>query len=61
MVQILMMILDGQRGQDISDTLSLSPKTISTYRQRIYEKLGVDSDVELTKFAYRQGLLSDEL
>jgi len=60
-LQILMMILDGQRGQDISDTLSLSPKTISTYRQRIYEKLGVDSDVELTKFAYRQGLLSDEL
>jgi len=60
-LQILMMILDGQRGQDISDTLSLSPKTISTYRQRIYEKLGVDSDVELTKFAFRQGLLSDEL
>lgn len=60
-LQILMMILDGQRGQDISDTLSLSPKTISTYRQRIYEKLGVDSDVELTKFAFRQGLLNDEL
>jgi len=60
-LQILMMILDGQRGQDISDTLSLSPKTISTYRQRIYEKLGVCSDVELTKFAFRQGLLNDEL
>ena len=60
-LQVLMMILDGQRSQDISDALCLSPKTVSTYRQRLYEKLGVDSDVGLTKLAYRHGLLTDEV
>jgi len=60
-LQIMMMILDGRRGQDISDALCLSPKTVSTYRQRIYEKLGVQSEVGLTKFALRQGLLADDV
>lgn len=57
--QVLLQILEGQRNQDISDTLNLSPKTVSTYRQRIMEKLGIRNDVELTKLAYRYGLLSD--
>jgi two-component system invasion response regulator UvrY len=60
-LQIMMMILDGRRGQDISKSLCLSPKTVSTYRQRIYEKLGVESEVGLTKFAMRQGLLADDV
>ena len=60
-LQVLMMILDGKKGQFISDALCLSPKTVSTYRQRLYEKLGVDSDVGLTKLAYRHGLLTDEV
>lgn len=56
-LQVAMLILDGQRTQDISETLSLSPKTVSTYRQRIYDKLGVHTDVELTRLAYRYGLI----
>jgi two-component system, NarL family, invasion response regulator UvrY len=56
-MQVAMMILDGQRTQDISETLSLSPKTVSTYRQRIYDKLGVHTDVELTRLAFRYGLI----
>jgi len=59
-LQVAMMILDGQRTQDISTTLSLSPKTVSTYRQRIYEKLGVHTDVDLTRLAFRHGLLRDD-
>ena len=58
-MQVAMMILDGQKTQEISDGLCLSPKTVSTYRQRIYEKLGVKNDVELTKLAYRHGIISD--
>lgn len=58
-LQVTMMILDGQRTQDISDTLSLSPKTVSTYRQRIYEKLSVHTDVDLARLAFRYGLLRD--
>lgn len=56
-MQVALMILDGQRTQDISESLSLSPKTVSTYRQRIYEKLGVHTDAELTRLAFRYGLL----
>jgi len=56
-LQVAMMILDGQRTQDISQSLSLSPKTVSTYRQRIYEKLGVHTDVDLTRLAFRYGLI----
>ena len=57
--QVLMQILDGRRNQEISDILCLSPKTVSTYRQRILEKLNIRNDVELTRLAYRHGLLSD--
>jgi two-component system invasion response regulator UvrY len=57
--QVLLQILEGRRNQEISDILNLSPKTVSTYRQRILEKLGIRNDVELTRLAYRYGLLSD--
>lgn len=56
-VQVMLMITSGHRVQEISDTLCLSPKTVSTYRYRLYEKLGVDSDVELTHLAIRHGLI----
>ncbi len=58
-MQVAMMILDGQRTQEISDSLSLSPKTVSTYRQRIYEKLQVKTDVDLTHLAYRHRLIEE--
>jgi two-component system invasion response regulator UvrY len=57
--QVLLQILEGQKNQEISDILSLSPKTVSTYRQRIYDKLRVNNDVELTRLAYRHGIISD--
>jgi two-component system invasion response regulator UvrY len=57
--QVLLQILEGQKNQEISDMLSLSPKTVSTYRQRIYEKLDLKNDVELTRLAYRHGILKD--
>ena len=59
-LQVAVMILDGQRTPDISSTLSLSPKTVSTYRQRIYEKLGVHTDVDLTRLAMRHGLIQED-
>jgi two-component system invasion response regulator UvrY len=59
-MQVAMMILNGQRTQGIADSLSLSPKTVSTYRQRIYDKLGVQTDVELTRLAYRYQLIVEQ-
>ena len=57
--QVLMQILEGHKNNQISDILCLSPKTVSTYRQRVMEKLNVHNDVELTRLAYRHGLLND--
>lgn len=59
-MQVLMMIIQGQKTQDISDSLCLSPKTVSTYRHRLFEKLDVETDVELTLMALRHGLVSTE-
>lgn len=56
-LQIMLMITSGQKVQEISTKLCLSPKTVNSYRYRIFEKLGIDSDVELTLMAIRLGLV----
>lgn len=56
-LQIAMMVVDCQKVQDISDKLCLSPKTVNSYRYRIFEKLEISSDVELALMAVRFGLL----
>jgi two-component system invasion response regulator UvrY len=58
-MQVTLMILDGRRNHEIADCLSLSQKTVSTYRQRIFEKLDIATDVELTRLAFRYGLISE--
>ncbi len=57
--QVMLMVTKGYSTQDISDRLHLSPKTVSTYRYRLFEKLSVNNDVELTRMAMRYGLLED--
>jgi len=54
------MITQGHKTQAISDSLCLSPKTVSTYRHRLFEKLNVDTDVELTHLALRYGLIGNK-
>ncbi|WP_020407260.1 UvrY/SirA/GacA family response regulator transcription factor [Hahella ganghwensis] len=56
-MQIAMMIVNCQKVQEISDKLCLSPKTVNSYRYRIFEKLSISSDVELTLLAIRHGML----
>lgn len=56
-LQIATMIIECQKVQHISDKLCLSPKTVNTYRYRIFEKLDITSDVELTLLAVKHGLL----
>lgn len=56
--QVLRMVLEGRAGTDIAELLCVSPKTVSTYRARLYDKLGVKNDVELFKFAVRHGYVT---
>ena len=56
-LQIAQMITNGYRVAEIAGILSISPKTISTHKYRIYEKLAVTNDVELTLAAVKYGLV----
>lgn len=53
---VLHMIMAGKSIKEIATDLSLSAKTVSTYHTRIWEKLGVHSDVELVLYAVTHGL-----
>jgi two-component system invasion response regulator UvrY len=59
--QVMLMVVRGETNKAISEKLCLSPKTTSTYRYRLFEKLGVDNDVELTRFAIRHGLIRENI
>ena len=56
-LQTLVMIASGKRLSDIAEQLTLSPKTVSVYRARVLEKLGLQNNSELTVYAIRQGLV----
>jgi len=55
--QILRMLGSGQTRSDIGRDLGLSPKTISTYRTRVLEKLGMRTNAELMRYAIENSLL----
>ena len=57
-LQTLTMIASGKRLSDIAEELSLSPKTVSVYRARVLEKLGMANNSELTVYAIKNGLVS---
>lgn len=54
---VMMLILSGLKPKEIANRLCLSPKTVSTYRLRLFEKLRVKNDIGLALAAVRQGLL----
>ena len=56
-MQIVLMLVKGQKVPEISSKLSLSPKTVNTYRYRIFEKLAVPNDVALVKLAIQHGII----
>ncbi len=59
-MQVMLMITRGQKVQDISEQLFLSPKTVNSYRYRLFDKLKIENDVELTHMAIRHGVIESE-
>jgi DNA-binding NarL/FixJ family response regulator len=55
--EVFRALVGGQSVTEIARQLGLSSKTVSTYRVRLYEKLGVKTLVELTRYALEQGLI----
>ena len=56
-LQIMLMITKGEKAQDIAERLNLSSKTVNSYRYRMFEKLNVGGDVELTHLAIRHKMI----
>jgi DNA-binding NarL/FixJ family response regulator len=56
--QILCMIAEGKSLTRISNELSLSVKTVSTYRSRLLEKMNMDNNMQLTRYAMEHNLLN---
>ncbi len=59
-LDIAMRLTKGAKVPDIAGELNISAKTVNTYRYRMFDKLAVDSDVELTHLAIRHKLISSD-
>jgi two-component system, NarL family, response regulator NreC len=58
--EVLRLVAEGYGAPDIGERLSISAKTVDTYRRRINEKLGISHRPEYVRFALRVGMLSLE-
>jgi DNA-binding NarL/FixJ family response regulator len=56
--EVLQLVVEGKSSAEIAATLSLSIKTVETYRSRIFQKLDIDDLPSLVKFAIQHGLTS---
>lgn len=55
---VLLLMCHGKAKDEIAQALSISPRTVGTHRQNIYQKLGVHSERDALLVAYHQGLFS---
>ena len=55
-LEVVKMLCQGKRGGQIAETLHLSPKTVSTHKLRLFDKLGVDDVVTLARLAASYGI-----
>ena len=58
--EVVRLTAEGYTALQAADQLSLSPKTVETYRHRAMEKLGLTNRAELVRYALRAGLLIQE-
>lgn len=56
--QVLQMLAEGKSVNDIAAAISLSPKTVETYRARMMAKLDIHDLASLVRFAIQQGITS---
>lgn len=57
--EVIRLAAMGFTSREIGEKLIISPKTVDTYRQRAYEKLGIEHRSELLRFAMKIGILDD--
>ena len=57
--EVLRLSARGYTSREIGEKLIISPKTVDTYRQRAFDKLGIEHRNELIRFAMKVGILDD--
>ena len=55
--EVMCMIASGKKSSDIAQELSVSLSTVNTYRNRIFEKMKLQSNVQLTRYAIENHLI----
>ena len=58
--EVLVLVVEGKSSAEVAATLSLSIKTVNTYRSRLMHKLGISNLPGLVKFAIQHGLIQIE-
>ena len=58
-LQVLQMLASGQNLKDIADSLHLSAKTISAHKAHLMQKLGIDNNADLMRYAIKHGLTQE--
>jgi len=56
--EVFCLLGSGRTVKEIAHSLKLSPKTVSTYRTRVLEKMGASSNADLVRYAALHGLIS---
>jgi two-component system invasion response regulator UvrY len=56
-MEVMLMLTEGKKIADIAEVMHLSPKTVATYKYRIFEKLNARNDVDMTRMAMRYGVV----
>lgn len=59
-LEVTLMLTQGMKMQSIAEVINVSPKTVATHKYKVYEKVGVNSEVELLRLALRYGLVKPD-
>jgi DNA-binding NarL/FixJ family response regulator len=54
----LKLVVEGYKTRQIADMLSITPKTVEAHKASLMKKLGIHSNLELVKYAFRRGIIS---
>ncbi len=58
--EVMGLLVRGRRVTEIAEALNLSPKTVSTYRRRVLEKMNMASNADLVEYAVRERLIDSD-
>ena len=58
--EVILACRDGLMGKEIADKLGISINTINTYKKRIFQKLGINTTIEMVQYALKKGVVRVE-